>query len=172
MSQVVSNPPSTKKGWLIFALVGGLGAVVLIAWLRGSGQSIPAEPPKSVRPSPRGWQIRYNATLALCVKGSKQVPLKELLDMLDENKQLKNFRVKLKSGQDVPDEAGARKTVLNALKAIGEWHQKLDVIKAYGRDNPSLRKIYGAIADLAENSPNPVIRQEAERTRLALRKQQ
>jgi hypothetical protein len=171
MSQVTNAPVSASKiGWLVVALVLGLVAVAVIALLRGSGAPVPVEPSAAVKPSPRGWQIRYNATLALCVKGSKQVPLKELLEMLDENKQLKNFRVKLKDGRDVPDETGARKTVLNALKAIAEWHKKLDVARAYGRENRSLKKVYAVVADLAENSPNAVVRQEAERTRLSLRR--
>jgi hypothetical protein len=171
VSQAEAAPPaSSMKIWLVIALVGGLLAVAVIAFLRSSGSPVPTEPPASVRPSPRGWQIRYNATLALCVKGSKHVPLGELLEMLDENKQLRNFRVKQSDGHDVPDETGARKTVLNALKAVAAWHEKLDVPKAYGPDNQKLKKVYAAITNLADHSPNPVVRQEAERTRRLLRR--
>jgi hypothetical protein len=158
----------SMRRWIVFGVTALLVGVVVLIYVRWPGAQIPAEPPADVKPSPKGWQIRYNANLALAVKGSKQVRLDLLREMLDEQKQLKNFRVRLQSGQEVPDETGARRTVLNTLKAIAEWHQKLDVVKALGADNQALAKVYGAIDDLAQNSPNIVVRQEAERTRQAL----
>jgi hypothetical protein len=158
----------SRRGWVTAGLLVLLLGAAALVWYRWPSQAAPVEPPASVRPSPRGWQVRYNANLSLAVKGSKKVRLDLLTEMLDENKQLKNFRVQLKSGQDVPDESGARKTILNTLRAITEWHKKLDVVKAYGRDNPQLRKVYAALKTLAEDSPNAVVRQEAKRTRLAL----
>jgi hypothetical protein len=148
------------------ALVLGALVVGLVVWLRWPGANAPAEPPADVKPSDKGWQIRYNATLALLVKGSKHLPFKEVLEMLDENKQLKNFRVKLKSGQEVADESGARKTILNALKAITEWHNKTG--KTGGSPGKNWQKVYSAIKDLAENSPNAVVRKEALRTEQSL----
>src|SRR5262249_37045062 len=112
------NPSETKRRWITLALVVGAFAVALVVWLRWPSQNTPAEPSADVKPSSRGWQIRYNATLALLVKGSKHIPFKEVLEMLDENQQLRNFRVKQENGQEVADETGARKTILNALKAI------------------------------------------------------
>lgn len=160
--------PSSRRRWVTAVVIAGLVGVAFLAWSRWPGQTIPTEPPSSVKPSRKGWQIRYNATLSLAVKGSAQVPLTELAEMLDENVQLKNFRVQLKNGQDVPDEMGARKTILNALKAITEWHKKLDVAKAYSRQPAKLRRVYAALKTLAEDSPNSVLRQEARRTRLLL----
>jgi hypothetical protein len=103
----------------------------------------------------------------LLVKGSQRIPFKNTLEMLDENTQLKNFRVKLKNGQDVPDETGARKTILNTLKAVAEWHKKQGD-KAKASKNTGWSKVYTAIKNLAENSPNAVVRTEALRTEQAL----
>jgi hypothetical protein len=86
------------------------------------------------------------------------------MEMLDENKQLKNFRLKLKDGRDVPDEAGARKTLINTLRAVAEWHRKLDVAKAFGPDYKPLQKLHAAIDNLAANGSNRVVRLEARRT--------
>jgi hypothetical protein len=160
-------------GLAALGLVAVLIGVGLLLWLRWPGQSIPSEPPPDVQASPRGWQIRYNATLSLAVRGSKKVRLDLLQEMLDENIQLKNFRLKTPGGtRDVPDEAGARRTVLNTLKAIAEWHKKLDVAKAYtsDEDKKDLEKVYAAIDRLADKSTNPVLRTEAERTRILLKR--
>jgi hypothetical protein len=162
------EPFLSKRGWLTVAVLAGSLVLLGFVWWRWPGQGVPHEPPASVKPSLKGWQIRYNATLALCVRGSKKVPLDVLGEMLDENKQLKNFRVKVKAGQDVPDENSARKTILNALKAITAWHEKLDVPGAYGADNPSLKKLYASIDELAKNSPNAVVRTEALRAKNTL----
>jgi hypothetical protein len=156
----------TRRRWISLALVVGALTVLLVVWLRWPGSEVPVEPPAKVQPSRKGWQIRYNATVALLVKGSKRIPFDNVLEMLDENVQLKNFRVKLKNGKDVPDETGARKTILNTLKAIGDWHKK------QGKDNSSAGKdwqrVYAAIKNLAENSPNAVVRTEALRTKQTL----
>jgi hypothetical protein len=152
----------------LFTLLAG---VVVLTWNRWPGQQIPDEPPASVKPSPKGWQIRYNAAIALAVKGSKKVPFRELTEMLDENKQLKNFRVKLKDGRDVPDEAGARKTLINTLRALAEWHRKLDVGKAFGPDDERVSRLHAAIDNLAANSPNRVVKLEARRTQETCRRQ-
>jgi hypothetical protein len=163
-----------SKGRLVpLGLAALVVAVGLFIWLRWPGPGTPTEPPANVQPSPRGWQIRYNATLSLAIKGSKKVPLDILQEMLDENVQLKNFRLKKKSGPDVADETAARQTVLNTLKAIVEWHKKLDVAKAYAssdEDKKDLEKVYAAIDHLADKSPNPVLRTEAERTRILLKR--
>src|SRR5437868_11926739 len=55
-------------------------------------------------PSASGWQIRYNAAAALARRGSSQVPWSVLLEMLDENRQLHNFRDQRQDGQVIADE--------------------------------------------------------------------
>ncbi len=162
------NPSQTKRRWLSLGLVVGALTVALVVWLRWPAQNNPAEPPADVKPSSKGWQIRYNATVALLVKGSKHIPFKDLLEMLDENQQLRNFRVKQENGQEVADETGARKTVLNALRGITEWAKKRG--KDYGADEKKWQKVLAAVQNLAENSPNAVVKKEALRTQQAIEK--
>jgi hypothetical protein len=149
-------------------LVAALAAVVAVIWLRWPGQTLPPEPPGDLRPSARGWKIRYNANVSLAAIGSDKVRLDLLREMLDENQQLVNFRVKLQNGKDVPDENGARSAILTTLRAITEWHKKRDVRQAYRADRDKLDKVYAAIAALAEKSPNPVVQSAAKRTQDAV----
>src|SRR5262249_50761182 len=151
----------------LLALIGAVAGAVLLVWLRRPDQAIPQEPPGNVTASPQGWEIRYNATLTLLHPGSPKVRLPVLLEMLDRPKQMKNFRAKLKDGRDVPNEAAARSAIISTLKAVVEWHQKLDVAKSLGADSERLQEVYAAIDRLAD-SPNLVLRTEAERTRKSL----
>src|SRR5260370_18760445 len=68
--------------------------------------------------SPPGWEVRYNATIALARRGSERVKDEQvwenLQEMLDEEQQLRNSRRKLKDGAEVPDEAGAPVTLIPA----------------------------------------------------------
>jgi len=167
-SDMNPNPSETKRRWIALALVVGALAVALVVWLRWPNQNSPVEPSVDVKPSSKGWQIRYNATVALLVRGSQHIPIKEVLEMLDENQQLRNFRVKQENGQEVADETGARKTILNALKAIAEWAQKRG--NDYGTDAKKWQKVIAAVQNLAENSPNAVVKKEALLTQKALEK--
>ena len=62
-------------------------------------------------PSKAGWEVRYNATVALARRGSDKIKDEQvwenLLEMLDEEQQLRNFHRELKDKSEVPDEAGA-----------------------------------------------------------------
>ena len=75
-----------------------------------------------------GWEVRYNAVLALARRGSPHVQdphvWDTLVEMLDEEQQLGNFRTRLRDGREVPDEAAARNTVLGALRAVQELRRK------------------------------------------------
>jgi hypothetical protein len=106
-----------------------------------------------------GLTIRYNAVVALARRGSDQVRLDLLRDMLDDEQQLQLFRTKLQDGRDVPDQAAARTATVNALKAVADLHRR--------RPERDLSSLHDAIDALAKN-PNPVLKAEAERTRLAL----
>jgi hypothetical protein len=117
-------------------------------------------------PSPPGWEIRYNATVALARHGSPKVRLEVLREMLDEPRQMRNFRSTLADGREVPDEAAARRTVLGALKAVREWHRHPDAVKAIGSDDPRLQMVHAAVGLLTQ-SPNEAVREEAEATRQA-----
>jgi hypothetical protein len=126
-----------------------------------------AELPK-VLPSGPGWEIRYNAALALARRGSKYLPLETVREMLDEPRQMRNFRAPLDGGGSVPDEVAARRTILSTLKALAEWWQKLPADDR-GRvaGEPAWREVRQEVDRLA-GSPNLVVKSEAERTRKAL----
>jgi hypothetical protein len=185
-----------KRGLVLLALMGALAGVVLFTILRRPVQEVPAEnlSPEplvlivgspaaglpgafswgalyqlgDLLPSSKGWEIRYNATLALARRGSKRVRLDVLREMLDEQKQRRNFRTTLDDGRSVPDEAAARRTVLNALKALRDWHKHPQGVRAAEEHNADqLRMVYAAVDELVNNS-NPVVSAEARDTQLAL----
>ena len=89
--------------------------------------------------------------------------------MLDERKQMRNFRTVLNDGRSVPDEVAARRTVLNALKAVRDWHKHPEAVRAAEQQEAErLRMVYAAV-DRLVNDPNPVVSAEARDTQLALR---
>ena len=104
----------------------------------------------------------------LAAIGSKKVRLDLLAEMLDEPKQLKNFRARLKDGRDVPDENGARSAIVTTLKAVVSWHKKLDVRHALRDNTQDLDRVYGAMRKLAEKSPSIVLRNDAKRALQAI----
>lgn len=118
-------------------------------------------------PSAPGWEIRYNATLALARRGSAQLPLEVLSEMLDEPKQMHNFRVRLQDGRNAPDETAARRTVLSALEAFVPWHKQMAEKKKFGTANADLQHVYDAVRQLTQSS-NLVLRTEAEKARQTL----
>jgi hypothetical protein len=121
-----------------------------------------------VLPSGPGWEIRYNATLALARRGSKQLPLGAVREMLDEPQQMRNFRAPLEGGGSVPDEVAARRTIMSTLKAMTEWWQKLPATeRAHFVKDSDLQEVRREVDRLAQ-SPNLVLKNEAERTRKAL----
>lgn len=113
--------------------------------------------------SPRGWDVRYNAALALARRGSPKIqdPIawESLTEMLNEEQQMRNFTVTRKDGRDAPDETAARMTVIAALKAIQEMHRRNPEMKLAALNEP--------IARLGTSASLPV-RTEAKATELAL----
>ncbi len=107
-----------------------------------------------------GLRIRYNATVALARRGSDKVRLGVLKEMLDEQQQLQNFRLKRKNGDEVADEPTAAKTVEAALGAVIDLHAK--------KPDRDLRDLVPAV-EVLKQSPNIALRHEAERTLKALR---
>jgi hypothetical protein len=106
-----------------------------------------------------GLKVRYNATVALARKGSAKARLDVLAEMLDEDKQRENFRLKRGDGQEIADESTVSLTLVTALKAIVELHRR-----SPRRDLSSLTP---ALEKLAEH-PNIALRSEATRTKFAL----
>jgi hypothetical protein len=120
-----------------------------------------APPVPSGRASRPGWEIQYTAAVALARRGSDEVKnhFGVLQEMLDEQQQLINSKTKLPDGREVANEQTARSTVINALKAVAELHRR--------KPDMDLSELDPAIQKLTQ-SENPVLRNEAERTRLAL----
>jgi len=136
--------------------------------LAGCQQAAPPSVPHGPR-SPNGFEIRYQAAVALARTGSDRVKdrLDVLAEMLDEDQQLRNFRTSIVDGREVaekdarPDPVAARTAVESALKAIVELHRK--------RPEMDLSSLMPAIDKLTQ-SGNPALRLEAEKTKLALAK--
>jgi hypothetical protein len=186
-----------QRGLLLLLLVGTLAGTVLVIMLRRPGRAETASSPRvenlapflvvpptdfpasltwsalfqvgEALPSAPGWEIRYTATRVLALRGSTKMPLDILCEMLDEDRQLRNFQVKLATGKTIADEAAAQQEVLIALKAVSEWHSHADAVKAVGAENPQLHKVYQAVEKLKQSSNN-VVRTRAQETYLSLGK--
>jgi hypothetical protein len=153
-------PPPTDQPDLAALGVPNVGASfpahVNWAALVKVGEALPSSP---------GWEVRYNAALALARRGSDKLPIHIIAEMLNEELQMRNFRVKLPDGKDVPDEAAARRTVLNALEALVEWHKSKSAVATVAKEQPdSLRRTYAAVNRLTQ-STNAVLREEAEKAK-------
>jgi len=149
-----------KNALLIAGMAALLGLAVLMAWRLWPQNKVGSELPAGVERSPAGWEIRYNAAIALARRGSDKAGqrLDILKEMLDEQQQRVNF-AKRDANPPVVDEAGASSTVLNALKAIAHLH----------KENPKLdlSELKESINKLTQSS-NPALRAEAEQTRIKL----
>ena len=102
-------------------------------------------------PSAPGWDIRYNAAIALARRGSPEVPWPLLREMLDEKLQMRNHRVVQPDGREVYDEAAARAFMISALKALAVWHEKQPP-EAKKNIPPDLRAIYATVDQLTQSS--------------------
>lgn len=89
----------------------------------------PLPPIPAGQPSAPGWEVRYDAALALAHRGSEKFldPVVQDLvkEMLDEEQQFRNFRLTLKSGQETSNPLAARMAILGAINAISDYHAKL-----------------------------------------------
>lgn len=115
-----------KRGFLLLGAMTILVAVVLSIIFVKPEQTAPVDV-KSLpaEPSAKGWEVRYNATVALLRRGSDKVSWPVVHEMLDEKQQLKNCQFSLPDGREIPDEAAARRFVIAALKALTEWKKKI-----------------------------------------------
>jgi hypothetical protein len=118
-----------------------------------------AQSPDSAEDRTPVLEVRYNAAVALARRGSDRARLDLLDEMLDPERQLQNFRLKGKDGADRPDEATARTTVVNALRAVAELHRRRP-----GRDLSALRPVVERLARCDDGA----LRAEAEHTLQAL----
>lgn len=113
--------------------------------------------------SPPGFEVRYNAVIALARRGSDKIKddhaWDTLKEMLDENQQLRNFKHELPNKQKVSDPGAAHLTIITALKAIDELHRR--------RPDMDLSGLKPAV-DKLSHSNNLAISTEAKRTQQLL----
>jgi hypothetical protein len=140
----------------------GLG-MTLLAFALASCSSKPASSPPPPAPAGKasGWEIRYSAVIALARRGSDRVKdhFDTLLDMLDEAQARANCTSRGNGGREIVNEPAVTSNITGALKAVSELHRR--------RPEMDLSKLQPALEKLTQ-SGNPVIRTEAEKTRLAL----
>jgi hypothetical protein len=161
VSKAPDDSGFVRRGFLMLAGMAILVSVVLAILLWK-----PAAPPAEIRTdlpaqtSAPGWQVRYNAAIALARRGSAKTPWPLLREMLDEGQQLRNFAEPEPGAKKAEsDEAAAQATVLEALKAVAEWHRKQPAPIVV---TPEMRDVYAQVDRLAEK---PLYQAEAERTR-------
>jgi len=125
---------------------------------RGRTPSV-VEGPKS----PPGWEVRYNAAAALARRGSDKAlepRVKEtLLEMLDEQQQMRNFRKAAPNGKEASDAGGAQLTVITTLHALNELHRR--------RPELDLGAFADSVQTLADHS-NLAVSTEAKKTQQLL----
>jgi hypothetical protein len=111
--------------------------------------------------SPAGWEVRYNATISLARRGSDHIKDDQvwevLVEMLDEEQQLRNFRhqVKERGNVEVSDAGAAYLTLMTALEAVGELRRQ--------RPDMELSGLAPAIEKLTRSS-NAALSAQAKRT--------
>jgi hypothetical protein len=156
-----------KRGFYLLAGMGVLAAIVLaILFGRPATTQAPVDSDevKSLAPSSDGWEIRYAATISLTRIDSNRIPWQNYEEMLNENQQLRNHRVKLNDGSIVANEAAARSIVLRALVTLREWHERHS-----GETPPDeVVKLYPLVEKLAQ-SPIAPVRVEALKTQETLK---
>ena len=106
-----------RRAWPVFFL-----ALLPLACNRATGPAVVTGPA-----SAPGWEVRYNASIALARRGNPhaiEASAKDsLLEMLDEEQQMRNFREKV-NGKEISNVAGAQLTVITAVQAIAELHRR------------------------------------------------
>src|SRR5437773_500375 len=88
-----------KNGVTLISLLAALAIVAVVGWLWFPSSKGTAE--AAANRDEDGWEIRYNATLALARRGSSRTDLDVLARMLDESLQLRNFQNATRKGEPV-----------------------------------------------------------------------
>jgi hypothetical protein len=112
-------------------------------------------------PSQPGWRIRYQVARNFASRGSAKVDWIVYREMLDEQRQLRNLRLRLEDGRLVTQEMIARQYIILYLKDLATWHKEQ---RAPVAPSVELREVYAAVNKLAE-SPTHELRVQAEKTR-------
>jgi hypothetical protein len=112
-------------------------------------------------PSQPGWRIRYQVARNFASRGSSKVDWTVYREMLDEQRQFRNFRVRLDDGRLVTQEGAARQIIIGALKDLATWHKEQ---KAPVPPSDELRSVYAAVDKLSQSEIHE-LRVQAEKTR-------
>jgi predicted AAA+ superfamily ATPase len=140
--------------------VVGLLSLALLGCNRG-------KPPSEVTgpASKPGFTVRYNAVVALARRGSDRIKedsaWETLQEMLDEDRQLRNFKHELPDKKQVADPGKAHATLITTLQAVAELHRR--------RPEMDLSDLKPAIEKLTQ-SRNLAVSTEAKRTQQLLTK--
>ena len=125
--------------------------LVLMAGCRQAAAPAPTGPAAG-----NGWEVRYDAVLALAHRGSDKFldpVVQDLLkEMLDEEQQLRNFRTTMKGGPDTINPHAAHMAVLGAINSVADYHAR--------KPGADLSALKPAIEKLTKG-PNPVVAKEA-----------
>jgi len=157
-----------KNGTTLISLVAALAIVTVVAWLWWPAPKATAE--AAPERDQEGWEVRYNATLALARRGSARTDLDVLAKMLDEPLQLRNFQSPVRKGEPFAgDEQEGRMVVLKTLEAVIVLHQKQPGLDLLHQKQPGLdlrapdSPVKGALEKLTR-SDNLTLREKAEHT--------
>lgn len=121
-------------------------------------------PSEVTGPSSRpGFEVRYNAVIALARRGSDKIKDEQawetFKEMLDEDQQLRNFKHELPDKQKVADPGAAHLTLITTLQAVTELHRR--------KPDMDLSDLKPAIEKLTQ-SRNLAVSTEAKRTQQSL----
>jgi|SRR6516164_2400149 hypothetical protein len=145
-----------KVGLTLGCLVAvGLIFVVAMGWIQHNRQIEGNSLVRSAKRSKAGWEIRYNATVALARRGSDRIAecMDLLEEMLDEEEQMQNFQARTVDGKEIANQGEAYQSLANTLKAIKELHRR--------RPEMDLSPLFPAIKKLADTG-NAGLRAEAQ----------
>src|SRR5262245_35214977 len=158
-----------QRGLLLLGLMLILVAVMGFILFRPVESAPQVDPAiKALSKSKDGWEVRYNAAVALARRGSKELPCDVLAEMLDERQQMRNYIMTAPDGSETIDEQAARRTVLNALKALEEWLKHKEALPALVANNAAgWRRVQAALYQVAQ-SENAVLREQAETLKQAI----
>jgi hypothetical protein len=124
---------------------------VLFVGCRQAAAPLPSGPASSA-----GWEVRYDAVLALAHRGSENFldPVVQDLvkEMLDADQQRCNFRETMKNGRETVNPQAALMEVLGTINAISDYRTK--------RQNADLSGIKPALEKLTIGQ-NQVVAKEA-----------
>jgi hypothetical protein len=109
---------------------------------------------------PSGWEIRYNAVATLARRGSSDLPLNILAEMLDEDCQLRNFGVQQPDGQYLDPQGQALEEILVALQATDIWLKHYRQPLPVRNRHPQVNQIGHAVKKLTQN-PNRTVANQA-----------